>query len=98
MVWCLLAGVGGAWIITLALVLGGRNVVFGSSNVTLRDEGVSAAVLARRVHEAGAAQPVTDDELRAVAAKLRASAVEGDPRAALFLFELAKAQRESPAP
>lgn len=78
----------------IGVTLGGREVYFGSQNLSFVDEGVSARVLARRAMELKIAERIPDSELKAIVDRLRAKAGEGDPKAALFVFELARAQAE----
>jgi hypothetical protein len=89
-----LAGAGVVGLMLVGVTLGGREVYFGSQNLSFIDEGVSARVLARRAMELKIAGRVPESELRAIVDRLRAKAGEGDPKAALFVFELAKAQAE----
>lgn len=80
----------------LVLALGGREVSWGSGNVgrlAFEDTGAIAAVLARRAMEEEVAERVTADELRQIMDRLRERAADGDPHAALVVFELARLQK-----
>ena len=77
----------------LVMVFSGRSVVFGSANYRFVDEGGVLAALARRSVEAKAMPTISDDDLRQIAARMTTRAQEGDPQAALFLFEVARLQR-----
>lgn len=82
-----LAGTGVVGLMLIGVTLGGREVYFGSQNLSFVDEGVSARVLARRAMELKIAERIPDSELKAIVDRLRAKAGEGDPKAALFVFE-----------
>lgn len=82
-------------LMTFAIVLGGREVNWGSRHVIFRDEGGTAAALAQRAVESGVAAVVNEDELHAIVEALKKRAAEGDPRAALVVFEIAKLQKDS---
>lgn len=88
-----LGGVLIAAMLSLAMALGGRSVLFGSSHIRMVDEGGIELATARRAVEIGAITTITDDQLRAISQKLRDKAAEGDTRAALFVLEAAKLQR-----
>ncbi|MDX2116099.1 MAG: hypothetical protein SFZ24_10855 [Planctomycetota bacterium] len=85
-------------LLLLGSVLGGRENVWGSKNITFLDEGGTAVALARRAAELNTVEAVSDEELRAIVARMREKAAEGDPRAALFVFELASRQRSARTP
>jgi hypothetical protein len=82
-----------AALMTFALVLGGRQVIFGSINARLVDEGGVELALARRAAELRAVATIPDAELNAIVETMRAKAAAGDTRAALFVLETAKLQR-----
>ncbi len=94
--WFILSGLALSTLLAFSLTLGGRAVMFGTSHVTFTDDGGTAQALARRVAGLKIAETVTDEELKSIAAKLRSKAAEGDARAALFVFELARLEREKP--
>lgn len=78
----------------IAIMFAGREIYFGSQNVSFIDDGASARILARRALELKIVPRIPEAELRAIVDRLRAKAADGDAKAALFVFELAKAQAE----
>jgi hypothetical protein len=86
-----------AWIAALLLAVagcGGETVVSGVGN---SGNVIGANVTDRLAHElaeAPAIPAVSDDDLRAAFAAIRARAVEGDAEAALVLLRVAAHQRE----
>lgn len=93
----LLAGVLVSGMICIAVTLAGREVNWGSRHVTFRDDGVSSTALAERAIELRVIDTIAPEELRGITSMLRAKASEGDPRAALFVFEVARLQAEAAA-
>jgi hypothetical protein len=76
----------------IALTLSGRSVVFGSNNVT--SPGVMDGKGARAAALSGFPQ-VTDQTLAEIYGAFEANAKKGDPVAAGFVIDLARAQRRA---
>lgn len=76
----------------IAITLSGRTVVFGSSNVT--SPGVMDGKGARAAALSGFPE-VTDQTLGEIYASFEANAKKGDPVAAGFVIDLARAQRRA---
>jgi len=93
----LILGVAFAGLLALVLVLGGREVELGARVVTFEDSDGAASALARRAVEAGVADEVTLEELEMIIDRLRSNAAEGDPQAALVMFEIARIQARARA-
>ncbi len=71
---------------------GGDTVVRGNDNVVVTDEVVDR--VAARLAKFATTPVVTDDELKALYASIRQSALGGDLKAALVMLKIASIQRE----
>jgi hypothetical protein len=89
-----IAIIAGTFALCVLMVFSGRSVVFGSQTFRFMDEGGVTTALAQRAVEAKAVDTITPEQLRQISAVLVQRASEGDPRAALFAFEVARLQRE----
>ena len=79
---------------SVALALSGRSIVFGSSNTTVAGPMHGVASKAASLP---AVPRVTDETIAEIYATFEQAAKKGDPAAAAFIFELARAQRQQQA-
>lgn len=77
----------------LIMVFSGRSVIFGSQTVRFFDESGVSTALAQRAIETKSVERITPEQLREITTKILQRANEGDPRAALFAFEVERLQR-----
>ena len=89
----LFAGTAVVALMTFALALGGRSIVFGSSHTTFLDDGGVARAAAQRALELKIAERIPPDELREIVHVMRTKASSGDVGAAGFVLELARFQQ-----
>ena len=84
-------------LMTFSMAMSGRQVTFGSQNVTFVDDGASTRALAQRAIDLKVIDQIQEAELRQIVDRLRAKAADGDPRAAMFVFEVARLQQAAAA-
>jgi len=90
-----LSGLAVVALMTLAIALSGRSVFFGGVAFDMSSDRQPHQALASKAIELELIGAIPEAELRTIVETMRTRASEGDVDAALFLFEVARFQRDA---